>query len=99
MEPTDMHQLDEDLNEFLKPMWAKLMMNQKKGNYRKKPMSVLLELMRVEVEELAHELRARNPKRANIVYECADVANFAMMLAAAASRGWEFGWQEDGDPL
>lgn len=70
---------------FADAMEAKLADNRHKGDrdgWAAMPAHRLLDLMRGEVEELAAALVAASPQ--DVVSECADVANFAMMIADVA---------------
>lgn len=64
---------------FAQYMEHKLKLNDHKGGWTEKSNQKLLELLRGEVEELANAI-AGEPNL-NIMFEAADVANYAMMIA------------------
>lgn len=61
-------------------MEQKLKENEGKGGWENNSFDSLLELMDSEVSELKHSIRVDGSDR-KIIRECADVANFAMMIA------------------
>jgi len=67
-----------ELNTFLDAMEAKLVANKDKLIKPKLPIPALLQLLRIEVEELAVAVQYQTPEEA--MEECADVANFAMIV-------------------
>ena len=74
------------VNSFAVEMERKLQKNRHKGDrdgWKREPADWLLARLRDEVEELAATLRVSCP-RADIRGECADVANFAMMISDVA---------------
>ena len=67
-------------------MEARLRANEYKGGWKEMRAGWLLNLLRVEVEELCEALDTRGP--AEVWHEAADVANFAMMIADVFERGF-----------
>jgi hypothetical protein len=91
--------VQDDVEEFVRPMLAKLGENMGKGNYRDLSLLELFDLLVDEVDELKSEIHSETPPPpSRIVHEAADVANFAMMIATVASGCWAPGWYlpEDG---
>jgi len=79
---------------FLNQMYLKLRENDHKGDWRLElGIPELWELLEDEIEELAQAINS-NLGSQEIVRECADVANFAMMIADVAG-----GLVEDKSPV
>lgn len=67
---------------FVKQMELKLRENDHKGGWDGISLSKLLDLLRLEVQELTNEIDSdKEVKREDVIKECADVASFAMMIA------------------
>ncbi len=79
------------IEKFIYDMVNKLEENSHKGGWEKCDMTYLYHRAAQEIEELKEALF--NRKR--VVSECADVANFAMMIADNIRR--EEGYYEEGD--
>lgn len=81
-----------DLISFLSDMDEKLRDNIHKGHWAETDIVKLFYMTHDELDELEHEIDrmtkgdASNEVLWNIVYECADVANYAMMIASNAKR-------------
>lgn len=77
---------------FTEQMRAKLDANQDKGGWSDMSVDLLWELMEEESNhELLPALNSPNTDWTNVIEECADVANFAMMIADTARHeldGW-----------
>ena len=73
-----------DLKLLTKEMKSKIDRDEQKGTWENVPIGRLLEMLKVEVKELENALLSE-PKD-NIIKECADVANFAMMIAGNSRR-------------
>jgi len=70
----------EAIHAFTAVMWRKLIANAHKGGWKNNLAEELLERLHEEVEELERAIMEDdNPQ--NIAKECADVANFCMMIA------------------
>jgi hypothetical protein len=70
---------------FAAKMLAKLQMNMRKRfSYRNETADLLFEKMCTEMEELCEELKVKDKEK--IISECADVANYCMMIADNARR-------------
>ena len=81
----------EEVLRFALKMEEKLKENDRKGGWNSSSISYLLSGINRETEELSYALGQEGQSysrtdRANIISECADVANFAMMLADNAVR-------------
>jgi len=81
----------EEVLRFALKMEEKLKDNDHKGGWNSSSISYLMSGMDREIEELSYAVGQEGQiytrkDRANIVSECADVANFAMMLADNAVR-------------
>lgn len=74
----------EYLEWFVGEMVEKLDENNHKGTWKDLTFNKLLDLLDDEVSELEDEVSELNPNYENIIKECADVANFAMMVAERA---------------
>jgi len=70
----------EALHAFQRIMWDKLMANAHKGGWESASPEELLGRLEDELEELKRAVRCAESPEA-VARECADVANFAMMLA------------------
>ena len=79
---TKLFKLDHAL--LTKAMKSKIDRDEQKGTWENVPIGRLLEMLKVEVKELENALKSE-PKE-NIIKECADVANFAMMIAGNTGR-------------
>ena len=77
----------EDLEWFVKEMVKKLDENNHKGSWKDIPINRLIDLLNWEVEELEDETYDIDSNYENIIKECADIANFAMMIAERAKNG------------
>lgn len=81
----------EGLAWFRERMAEKLEENRYKKPWSEKEIDYLFRRMLDEVEELRHALRDTQANRyatkESIIPECADVANFAMMIANNVNRG------------
>lgn len=78
-----MDELEDAVNKFSNRMLRKLRMNQHKGNaagWRNTTFSNLLKMLKDEIVELEVELLDQEDYDF-IIDECANVANFAMMIA------------------
>ena len=71
--------LQESVDDFTILMKAKLLLNMHKGGYERLHASDLIKLMKAEIKELEKSLDDMDYK--NSAMECADVANYAYMLA------------------
>lgn len=78
--PAEMQQYTEDIQQFLALMVHKLHKNVHKGRWESLSVNDAFELMRGEMRELRHAVFEHN--RDEIYLECADVANFAMIIAS-----------------
>jgi len=65
--------------EFMEEMHAKLRKNRHKAHWSTVSQAYLFARVDEEMRELAHALLSGSPDE--IINECADVANFAMMIA------------------
>ncbi len=95
MEQTDAVELenwvDEAVLSFVVDMKYKLRLNNHKGHWKEYDESFLLRRMNDEFKELqeACKFLGADPASRNylsVIHECADVANFAMMIADNAKR-------------
>lgn len=68
-------------------MEEKLRRNDHKGGWEDCAMSDLFERLKAEVKELEEAINGESD--VNVMFEAADVANFAMMIAWNAMRGVE----------
>ena len=73
-----------DLKLLTKEMKSKIDRDSHKGSWENIPIADLFDMLKVEVKELENALLSE-PKD-NIIKECADVANFAMMIAGHTGR-------------
>lgn len=80
----------EQVMEFAEHMELKLKANDHKQSWRKCSDTELLRGLQRELDELLTAIRRREPDAA-IISECADVANYAMMLADKRARWGEVG--------
>lgn len=88
--PPELFQNRDDIKRFVDAMLYKLKRNARKGRWGENtnadrlptPIPDLLKRLRDEVDELEAAIREGNT--AEIVFEAADVANFAMILANVA---------------
>lgn len=80
----------EQVMEFAEQMEMKLKANDYKRNWRKCSDEDLLRGLRDEVDELLTAIKRKEPDTA-VIMECADVANYAMMLADKRARWGEVG--------
>jgi len=71
---------------FREQMLQKLQENSHKSGWKDIPLCDLLSLLRMEVLELEEELSREEINANALIRECADVANFAMMIADIASE-------------
>lgn len=77
---------------FAEHMESKLKENDHKGGWEENTVDDLFEKMKIEIIELQEELESDSiPSSipvwsANIIRECADIANFAMMIADITNR-------------
>lgn len=69
---------------FAECMEHKLKLNDHKGGWHKTDWNTLVNRLRAEVDELV--AACENEPSLNIMFEAADVANFAMMIAHNAMR-------------
>ncbi len=67
------------MDDFITLMQAKILLNQHKGGWERLHASDLIKLMKAEIKELEKSLNDMDYK--NSAMECADVANYAYMLA------------------
>lgn len=67
------------MNDFIVLMRAKLALNNHKGGWDRLRTKELIELMRREIEELEEAVKNEDYKEAAM--ECADIANYAMMIS------------------
>ena len=73
---------------FGENMLFKLSLNAKKGHWRDLPARWLLERARQELDELEQELAKSDIDPEAVVYECADAANFVMMISDNMMAGF-----------
>ena len=78
---SSMHVLAPRIRWFVDQMKSKLRMNQQKADARGLSRGRLFEMLEGEVEELRAEIEQGTVDPECVIAECADVANFAMMLA------------------
>jgi NTP pyrophosphatase (non-canonical NTP hydrolase) len=71
----------EALHAFQRIMFDKLKANRHKGGWKNASKRELFERLRAELTELQDEMLHGTPDPDAIAKECADVANFAMMIA------------------
>ena len=71
------------VNDFASDMFEKLRKNAHKAHWNTVDQSWLLGRLKVEVEELSNAI---NHTPSEIIQECADVANFAAMIADNARK-------------
>ncbi len=76
----DLESLQESVNWFSKEMMEKLKENDEKAHWSGMSNDLLIQLLMVEVGELASALVGLSCVE-EIISECVDVANFAMMIA------------------
>jgi hypothetical protein len=69
---------------FAEAMERKLRRNDFKGGWQDEKYGYLLRRAIEEIDELRRVLSRANPSAATVVNECADVANFVMMIADKA---------------
>ena len=86
-------ELRTELRWFVQEMEWKLQANDHKGGWRECHPFALFERLQEEVEEIRAQLNADPDDIAKLVAECADVANFAMMIADVIRRV-KGGWRE-----
>ncbi len=95
MKPIDRAEIGkriQDLMDFSNNMYDKLEKNSHKGHWADVDIAKMFYMTHDEMDELEHEIDrltkgdASNEVLWNIVQECADVANFAMMVASNAKR-------------
>ena len=79
---TKLFKLDHAL--LTKAMKSKIDRDKHKGSWENIAIADLFDMLKVEVKELENALKSE-PKE-NIIKECADVANFAMMIAGNTGR-------------
>lgn len=72
---------------FISRMRLKLSNNSHKGHWRNDNLMALRQRLLEELLELDEALGAVNPIAINIADECADIANFAMMIADNVRNG------------
>lgn len=77
----------EDLEWFVTEMETKLDSNNYKGTWKNDSINRLFDMLEDEADELFSEITEINVSNENIIKECADVANFAMMIAERAKSG------------
>lgn len=78
---------NQDLKVLSTSMKEKIDRDKYKGTWEKVPIWDLMEMLKDEVKELDHAIYYE--PRENIIKECADVANFAMMIAGNVKRGMQ----------
>jgi len=71
--------MDDDLKDFNVHMKHKLLVHKNKGGYDRLSLEELTKLLHGEIKELRDDIAANN--MVGIINECADVANYAMMIA------------------
>jgi NTP pyrophosphatase (non-canonical NTP hydrolase) len=71
--------MDEDLQDFIVHMKHKLLVHKNKGGYERLTLEELFKLLQGEMKELRVDIDSKN--MTGIINECADVANYAMMIA------------------
>jgi len=69
----------EALEDFAIHMKHKLLVHKNKGGFERLSSEELVKLLKKEVKELEVSLEAKD--NGNTIRECADVANYAMMIA------------------
>lgn len=83
--------IDAALNDFVVHMSHKLLLTRHRPHWSDSTTAFLLKRLKDEVVEL--EKAYKDDKRKDIVRECADVANFAMMIADneqwSGTRPWD----------
>ena len=82
-----MSKLNKAVDSFVLEMKDKLKMNSHKSGWDSCPRTFFLYRLKQEVKELQESLINGNP--GEIISECADVANFAMMLANLVNEARE----------
>lgn len=85
--PQELEAVRPDLQRFFDAMVYKLRRNAHKGNWEDLELGRAFELMHGEIKELATAIDEGNS--AEIVFEAADVANFALMIANITLRAQE----------
>lgn len=95
--PPEVEQYADDIRRFVHAMVYKLKVHHKKGRWEKLTIADVLPLLEGEVAELKEAVDGGN--LIEILTEAADVANFAMIVAAIATeRGNESDIQRTGSP-
>lgn len=85
--PYELEAVRPDLQRFFDAMVYKLRRNAHKGNWEDLPLDRAYKLMEGEMGELVNAVAEGNTSE--IVFEAADVANFALMIANIALRAKE----------
>jgi len=83
--PSELDDLEPDIHRFVDAMVYKLRKNAHKGRWEDLDLPSALRMLRAEVDELNGALQENN--QVEILLECADVANFALILATIAIEG------------
>ncbi len=78
-------QINNDMDVIIKAMWEKLESNKHKRYWDKDSLLTLAYRVQGELDELVDAIMTGTKQ--DIIYEAADVANFAMMIASNAKRG------------
>jgi hypothetical protein len=81
----EMEQYAPEIKRFLGLMLEKLHKNVHKGKWEDLDVRTAFQLMLTEIRELRQSLDGGFPSD-DIIRECADVANFAMILASIAEK-------------
>ena len=82
----DMEQYGPDIQMFVTLMLEKLQKNIHKGRWEHMPLGIAWMLLLGEIRELRKEMEQQHLDRHRILRECADVANFAMIMSSIALR-------------
>ena len=72
---------------FAKQMEKNLKENDHKSGWQGMDVSELWSMLNEEMSELSYEIHDDKPTAEFIISECADVANFAMMIADVTNMG------------
>lgn len=73
-----------EIKDFATIMETKMLLNEHKGGHERLKVEELMKLLHQEVRELKAAIDDKDYK--NVIMECADVANYAMMLADKCIR-------------
>ncbi len=73
-----------EIKQFAYIMETKMMMNEHKGGHQRLRIEELMKLLHQEIRELKGAIDENNYK--SVMLECADVANYAMMIADKCAK-------------